>query len=261
MDIRSESFLFPNSKGQNLDSRLEYPESSPSACAIFAHCFTCSKTSVAAYHISKQLARKGIAVLRFDFTGLGASKGEFSDTNFSSNVQDLLAAMDHLSKVIAPPSLLVGHSLGGTACLAAALQSPYVKAVATIGSPAEPAHVARLISPVERKAIQNQPEVTVQIDGRPFRIRKQFLDDIQQYKLLEKIPQLNKALLVMHAPGDDTVPIDNATRIFMLARHPKSFCSLDSADHLLTRSQDAQWVADIIAAWAGRFIKTSYQAS
>ncbi len=257
MPTRSEKFSFPGSQGFTLDARLELPAEKPLACAVFAHCFTCSKDSLAAARISQRIAQQGIAVLRFDFSGLGGSQGDFANTNFSSNVQDLLYAISHLSEQFIPPTLLIGHSLGGTAAIVAATQSPQIQVVATIGSPAEPSHVTRLFAPQGLETLKTKKEADVQIAGRTFRIQQQFLTDITQQNLLEKLPNLNKPLLVMHSPVDEIVSISNATQLFMSARHPKSFCSLGKADHLLTQIEDAQWAADVIAAWASRFVTTS----
>jgi putative redox protein len=225
----------------------------PRAFALFAHCFTCGKDIRAARRIAEGLTARGIAVLRFDFTGLGASEGEFANTNFSSNVADLVAAANHLRKVERAPALLVGHSLGGAAVLAAAGDVPEAGAVATIAAPADPSHVTGLLK--ERIAeIRAQGEVEVTLAGRPFRIRREFLDDVSGQRLDQKIANLRKALLVLHAPGDDIVGIDNATHIFLAAKHPKSFVSLADADHLLSKPRDSAYVADVIAAWAARYL-------
>ncbi|MCH6582997.1 MAG: alpha/beta fold hydrolase, partial [Proteobacteria bacterium] len=231
----------------------EQPSGSRRATALFAHCFTCSKDIAAATRISRELSERGIAVLRFDFTGLGHSEGEFANTNFSSNTEDLVSAADHLREHADAPTLLIGHSLGGAAVLRAAPRIPEVRAVATIGAPAELGHVRRLIrSNIDE--IEEKGHAVVNLSGRTFTISKQFLDDIATQDLSERIRTMQKALLIFHAPADDIVQIDSARRIFEAARHPKSFISLDSADHLLTRKQDSQYVANTIAAWAGRYI-------
>ncbi|MGP1253070.1 MAG: bifunctional alpha/beta hydrolase/OsmC family protein [Kiloniellales bacterium] len=253
--MRSEKLTFSGSEGQELAARLDLPEGLPKAYALFAHCFTCNKDIFAAQRIAAGLADRGIAVLRFDFTGLGHSDGEFANTNFSSNIQDLLAAADHLRKAYEAPKLLVGHSLGGAAVLAAAGDIPECEAVATIGAPSDPAHVAHHFTE-KREEIERAGEAEVQLAGRPFRIKKQFLEDIATQRLAERIARLRRPLLIFHAPLDETVGIDNASGIFLAAKHPKSFVSLDDADHLLRRKQDGVYVAEVLAAWAGRYLKT-----
>ena len=253
--MRSEKFTFPGSEGQELAARLDLPEGAPKAYALFAHCFTCNKDIFSAQRIAAGLAARGIAVLRFDFTGLGHSDGEFANTNFSSNIQDLLAAADHLRQAYQAPKLLVGHSLGGAAVLAAAGDIPECEAVATIGAPSDPAHVAHNFTD-KREEIEREGEAEVQLAGRPFRIKKQFLEDIAAQRLAERIAGLRRPLLIFHAPLDETVGIDNASGIFLAAKHPKSFVSLDDADHLLRRKQDAIYVAEVLAAWADRYLKT-----
>lgn len=253
--MRSEQFRFPGSDGQELAARLDLPEGPPSAYALFAHCFTCNKDIFSAQRIAQGLAERGIAVLRFDFTGLGHSDGEFANTNFSSNIQDLLAAADHLRRTYEAPKLLIGHSLGGAAVLAAAADVPECEAVATIGAPADPAHVAHHFTD-KRAEIERDGEAEVQLAGRPFRIKKQFLDDIAAQRLAERVASLRRPLLIFHAPLDETVGIDNASGIFLAAKHPKSFVSLDDADHLLRRREDAVYVAEVLAAWAGRYLRT-----
>ena len=251
---RSEKVTFTGADGESrLAARLDLPESKPRAYALFAHCFTCSQNVFAASRIAAGLTLHGFGVLRFDFTGLGASEGEFANTNFSSNIGDLLAAVAWLRRAHEAPKLLIGHSLGGTAVLAAASQVPEAAAIATIAAPAEPAHITRLLQPAIPE-IEQRGEAEVLLEGRPFRIKKQFLQDIGEQRLAEAIAGLSRALLIFHAPGDETVGIDNATRIFTTAKHPKSFVSLDHADHLLRRREDAVYVADVIAAWAGRYL-------
>ncbi|MEA3024397.1 MAG: hypothetical protein QOK01_3249, partial [Alphaproteobacteria bacterium] len=242
--------------GQKLAALLELPDGEPVATALFAHCFTCGKDNLAAKRIAETLARRGIAVLRFDFTGLGMSEGEFANTDFSSNVADLVAAADHLRKTRRAPALLIGHSLGGAAVLAAAGRVPEARAVATIAAPSDPAHVTGLFKD-QVEEIRARGEVEVALAGRPFRIRREFLDDVAEQKLIEAVVGLRKALLVLHSPTDDTVGIDNASRIFLAARHPKSFVSLADADHLLSRRGDAIYAADVIAAWAGRYLEAA----
>ncbi|MCM2327695.1 MAG: alpha/beta fold hydrolase [Lysobacter sp.] len=247
------SVRFPGSLGTELAARLDMPALPPRAYALFAHCFTCSKESKAASFVSAALAEHGVAVLRFDFTGLGASAGDFADTGFSSNVADLVAAADWLRANHGAPAILVGHSLGGAAVLAAASRIPECRAVATIGAPYEPAHVKGLLkSSVEEIVAKGEAEVD--LGGRSFRIRREFLDDLDGQPQKDAIAGLRRALLVMHSPLDDTVPIDNATGIFVAAKHPKSFVSLDTADHLLTRREDARYAAAVLAAWADRFV-------
>jgi putative redox protein len=250
----AERFDFPNASGARLAALLDRPSGAPNAFALFAHCFTCGKDIRAAKRIAEGLTARGIAVVRFDFTGLGASEGEFANTNFSSNVADLIAAANHLREVERAPALLIGHSLGGAAVLAAAGDVPEARAVVTIAAPADPSHVTGLIKD-RVDEIRAQGEVEVTLAGRPFRIRRQFLDDVSEQRLDEKVGKLRKALLVLHAPGDDIVGIDNASHIFLAAKHPKSFVSLADADHLLSNPRDAAYVAGVIAAWAGRYLE------
>ncbi|MGH8683026.1 MAG: bifunctional alpha/beta hydrolase/OsmC family protein [Burkholderiales bacterium] len=243
---------FPGALGASLNARLDLPVAPPAAYALFAHCFTCSKETRAATYLAAALAERGIATLRFDFTGLGGSGGDFGNTNFTSNVDDLVAAADFLRARYRAPALLVGHSLGGAAVLAAAPRIPEATGVATINAPFDPAHVLRLIP--NRDAIARAGEAEVVLAGRPFRIRKQLLDDLARQNLADVVRRLGKALLVMHSPRDDTVEIENATQIFQAARHPKSFVSLDPADHLLTRREDATYAGQVLAAWAERYL-------
>jgi len=250
---QTQSVSFPGASGATLAARLEAPTDRPRAYALFAHCFTCSKDSKAATYISAALAGRGIAVLRFDFTGLGGSEGDFANTNFSSNIGDLVAAAAFLRKTYHAPAILIGHSLGGTAMLAAAEKIPETLAVATIGSPYGPDHVLRLLKN-SLGAIQAEGEALVDIAGREFRIKKQFLDDIGGRKLGDTVARLGRALMVMHSPRDTIVDIDNATKIFMAAKHPKSFVSLDPADHLLSRREDAFYAGQLLAAWAERYL-------
>jgi len=253
--MKVERVAFPGTAGQKLAARLDAPDETPTAYALFAHCFTCGKDVFAATRIAQQLAAHGIAVLRFDFTGLGASEGEFANTNFSSNVADLVAAAAHLRTVHAAPALLIGHSLGGAAVLAAAGSVAECKAVVTIGAPSDVRHVRHLLG--ERLSqIEADGEAEVVLAGRPFTIKRQFLLDAEEQNLAAKIAELRRALLIMHSPRDDTVEISNATRIFTAAKHPKSFISLDTADHLLSARADAAYAADLIAAWAVRYLPT-----
>lgn len=254
--MRSERFEFSSARGDRLSALLDLPLGAPAAFALFAHCFTCGKDNLAAKRIAESLAGAGIAVLRFDFTGLGMSEGEFANTNFSSNVDDLVAAADHLRETHKAPAILIGHSLGGAAVLAASHRIAEARAVVTIAAPYDPSHVTGLFKQ-HVDAIRDTGEVEVSLAGRPFRIQKQFLDDVAGKKLDECLATLRKALLVFHAPTDQIVGIENASHIFTAAKHPKSFVSLDGADHLLSKRDDAVYLANVIAAWAGRFLGTS----
>ena len=247
---------FENSNGETLAGLLELPEqeSEISSFALFAHCFTCGKDIAAASRISRALAAKGIAVLRFDFTGLGNSDGDFANTNFSSNIEDLVQAAKALETQYRAPQILIGHSLGGAAVLSAAAELDSITAVVTIGAPATAQHVAHLFND-QAELIHQQGEAVVALGTREFAIKKQFLDDIDQYSSTEKIRSLDAALLVLHSPLDEIVPIDEAARIFQAARHPKSFISLDKADHLLSKAADAEYVATTIASWVSRYLK------
>src|ERR1700687_6082620 len=252
-DVPTERFQFTGVGGHQLAAALDLPEREPVAYALFALCFTCGKDVLAARRIAAALAAEGIAVLRFDFTGLGSSEGEFANSTFSSNVADLVRAADHLRETRKAPALLIGHSLGGAAILAAASQIPDARAVVTIAAPSDPAHVTGLFRD-RIEDIRKHGKVEVSLAGRPFHISSEFLDDVAEHNLMTHVASLHKALLVMHSPTDDTVGIDNATRIFVTARHPKSFVSLADADHLLTGKRDAAYVADVLAAWATRYI-------
>jgi uncharacterized OsmC-like protein/alpha-beta hydrolase superfamily lysophospholipase len=249
----SEKFDFLNARGERLAGLLDSPIGEARATALFAHCFTCGKDLRAARRIAEGLTALGIAVLRFDFTGLGASEGEFANTTFSSNVADLVAAADQLRKLKHAPAILIGHSLGGAAVLAAAAQVPEAKAVVTISAPSDAAHVAGLFRD-GRPQSDAGGDVEVSIGGRPFRIGRAFLADIAEQELGHHIVALHKALLIFHSPTDQIVGIDNATRIFTAAKHPKSFVSLAGADHLLSRRSDAAYVASVITAWAERYL-------
>lgn len=258
---RFEKVTFLGADGRSqLAARLDLPAGPPRTFALFAHCFTCTKDSLAAARIAEGLTRHGVAVLRFDFTGLGGSEGEFGNTGFASNVGDLVAAADWLRATHAAPRILIGHSFGGSAVLAAAARIPESTAVATIAAPADPAHVRRHLNCTSAEIAANGVG-QVEIAGRHFSISQRFLDDIEQQRLEEDIARLRRALLVFHAPLDDIVGIDNATRIFVAAKHPKSFISLDDADHLLTRREDAGYVADVIAAWARRYIAATEETA
>ncbi len=248
-----ERVLFPGHNGVQLSGRLETPDGDIRACAMFAHCFTCSKDVFAATRISRGLAQRGYAVLRFDFAGLGQSDGEFEDTNFSSNVADLLAAAAFMRDRAEAPALLIGHSLGGAAVLRAAPEIPECRAVCTVGAPSEPDHVRALLSEGEA-ALREHGEATIDLGGRPMTVRQQLIDDLNSQSGADAAAKLKRALLVFHSPIDATVGIDNAEAIYKAARHPKSFVSLDGADHLLTNRADAEFVADVLAAWAQRYV-------
>jgi uncharacterized OsmC-like protein/pimeloyl-ACP methyl ester carboxylesterase len=251
--MSSSLVRFPATAGQQLAGRLEMPAGRPRAYALFAHCFTCSKDSKGAAFVSQALAARGIAVLRFDFTGLGQSGGDFADSNFSANIDDVVCAARFLEREYAAPEILVGHSLGGTATLAAAAALPQARAVVTIGSPFEPRHVEHLIT--NQEELLTKGEATVSIGGRPFHVRRDFIDDLAQHDPSGTIGSLRKALLILHSPHDKIVSIDNAARIFAAAKHPKSFVSLDRADHLLTQAEHAAYAAEVIAAWASHYLE------
>ncbi|KZY03357.1 MULTISPECIES: bifunctional alpha/beta hydrolase/OsmC family protein [unclassified Sulfitobacter] len=244
---------FTGHDGNELDARLDLPDGPHLATALFAHCFTCGKDIPAARRIAGRLASMGIAVLRFDFTGLGHSEGEFANTTFTSNVDDLLAACAYLDAQDMAPTLLIGHSLGGAAVLKAAGRMSGIKAVATLGAPADPSHVTHNFADA-LEAIERDGQAEVDLGGRPFTIGRAFVEDVAEDKLQQAIHELRVALMVMHAPRDAIVGIDNASGIFMAARHPKSFVSLDSADHLITDAADAEYAAEVIATWASRYL-------
>ncbi len=250
----TEKLTFSGHAGDTLAARLDLPQGPHLATALFAHCFTCSKDITAARRIAARLSSLGIAVLRFDFTGLGHSEGEFENTNFTSNVQDLLAACAALENRGMPPTLLIGHSLGGAAVLKAAAQMPEIKAVVTIGAPFDPAHVTHNFAAALPEIAQHGV-AEVSLGGRPFRIGQSFVEDITQTALTDCINKLGAALLVLHAPRDTTVGIENAQQIFTAAKHPKSFVTLDDADHLITNPNDAEYAAEVIAAWSKRYLK------
>jgi putative redox protein len=251
--MHTEKFSFPGHSGQMLAARLDLPTGEPKAVALFAHCFTCSKDIAAARRVSTGLADNGIAVLRFDFTGLGHSDGSFETTTFSSNVADLHAAAAELAKRGMTPSLLIGHSLGGAAVLRAAPDMKSIKGVVTIGAPADPGHVTHNFGAAIAK-IKQDGVAEVQLGGRPLRIGKDFLDDVAAEDLKPALAKLNAALLVLHAPRDSVVGIENAGEIFLAAKHPKSFVTLDDADHLLSRQIDADYAVDVITAWSRRYL-------
>ncbi len=252
--MRSRKLYFFNDRGQRLAAVMDLPvDRKPRACALFAHCFTCGKNLKAVSHINRALTRQGIAVLRFDFTGLGQSEGDFADTNFSSNVDDLVSAAQFMEREYDAPRILIGHSLGGAAVLVAAQHIPSAVAVATIAAPSDPGHVAHLFAE-QRETLEAEGEVELQLAGRPFRIRKQFLEDIAEAPLHRAIVGLDRALLVFHSPVDETVEVEHARRIYEVAHHPKSFISLDRADHLLGREEDARYVGNMIAVWAEKYL-------
>lgn len=259
--IKTEKFSFAGADGQMLDGRLELPlYGPPRAAALFAHCFTCGKQSRAATRISSALAKHGIAVLRFDFTGLGSSEGEFANAGFVSNMEDLTAAAAAMRKQGLAPSLLIGHSLGGSAVIGAASSIPECKAVATLGAPFDTTHVFRQFGGgVER--VEAEGEAEVSIAGRKFRVAKGFLEQGRNQPQAERLAKLGRALLVMHSPTDDLVGIDNASQIFLAAKHPKSFIALDGADHLLTTEGSADYAASMIAAWSERYFPRAKDAA
>lgn len=259
MAVRSESVNFTGALGDRLAARIDRPAGAARGFALFAHCFTCSKDLAAARGIARGLAERGIAVLRFDFTGLGHSDGEFANTSFVSNVDDLVAAADWLRAEHRAPSLLIGHSLGGAAVLAAAERIPEATGVATIGAPADPAHVVHNFAD-RVAAIERDGEAEVELAGRRFRVGKAFLDTLRDSALEAAVGRLRRDLLILHAPLDQNVGIDNAGRLFAAARHPKSFVSLAGADHLLTRPEDAAYVASVLAGWAERLLPTGEAA-
>jgi len=256
--MKFEKISFTNQTGQTLGARLDLPvDGKPLACAIFAHCFTCTKNLKAVGHISRALTTEGIAVLRFDFTGLGESEGDFADTNFSSNVADLVAAAQFMEDNYEAPQLLIGHSLGGAAVLQAAQHLKSIKAIATIGAPCTPEHVTHLIES-KRSEIEATGKAEIVLAGRKFCIKKQFLDDLEARNMTEIIRTLKRALLILHAPLDKIVGVENAANIYQAAKHPKSFISLDKADHLLTNEADAIYAGTMIATWAKKYLDLPY---
>ena len=253
MGARIERITFPGSSGASLAARLDLPAGPPRAFALFAHCFTCGKDIHAASRVANALTDVGFGVLRFDFTGLGMSEGEFANTNFTSNTEDLVAAADWLRSTHRAPQVLIGHSLGGAAVLAVAGSIPEVRAIATIGAPASPEHVTGVFSS-SLEEIESTGVAEVQLAGRPFTIRKQFVDDLRNHVVTDRVATMKRALLVLHSPVDNTVGIENAAEIFLAARHPKNFVSLDGADHLLSEYSDAAFAASMIGAFANRYI-------
>jgi uncharacterized OsmC-like protein/esterase/lipase len=257
--MKSEKVSFLNSSGHKLSGRLDFPlGSKPKAFAIFAHCFTCSKNLKAVDNISAALTNNDIAVLRFDFTGLGQSKGDFSDTNFSTNLADLEKAYEFLAQNYYAPQIIIGHSLGGAAVLHAVSNMPNIKAVVTIGAPSDPLHVKHLLKNGEDEII-SKGEADVNIGGRTFKIKKQFIDDLEKNDAASIIGGLNRALLVLHSPQDEIVGIRNAEEIYLAAKHPKSFVTLDGSDHLMTNKEDSVYVGNLIGPWAARYIKADEQ--
>ena len=258
--MRTEDAVFLSSEGHELAARLDLPTGVPRATAVFAHCFSCGKDLKSARRLTTRLTDRGFAVLRFDFTGLGASDGDFADTNLSSNVGDLVAAADWLRQTYSAPSLLIGHSFGGAAVIAAAPQIPELAAVATIGAPADPAHVTHLFS-CELSEIEDNGSADVTIGARPFTVKKQFLDDVAGTHLDGSLRSLGLPLLVMHSPEDTVVTIDNAEQIFASASFPKSFVALDGSDHLMSQPEQAEYAADVLATWADRYVPDHVTAS
>ena len=253
MPTRIERVTFVGGGGHELAARLDLPAGPPKAFAVFAHCFTCSKDLKAASRIAATLTDQGFALLRFDFTGLGSSGGEFANTNFSSNLDDLVAAAAWLEREHRSPQLLVGHSLGGTAVVAAAAQIPSVRAIATIGAPCDPEHVTKLFQgALDQIAVEGEAEVV--LDGRPFQVRQQLIDDLRAGSILDAAAAFTGASLILHSPIDNNVGVEHAAHLFRAARHPKSFVSLDGADHLLSSVADAEYAASIIGTWAQRYL-------
>jgi putative redox protein len=251
--MTAQSFEFDGPRGYRLAGRLELPDGDAQSWAILAHCFTCGKDSLAASRVARALAAHGIGVLRFDFAGLGNSGGSFADTTFAADVDDLVAAGNAMTRDGKSPSILVGHSLGGAAVLMAAGEMPGIRAVATLGAPFDTSHVLHQFDPRSLQTIETRGEAEVLLAGRPFVVRKSFVDDLARHNLAFRIAQLRIPLLVLHSPLDATVGIENDARIFAVAKHPKSFISLDNADHLLTRRADADYAAAMIATWASRY--------
>ncbi|HMQ50432.1 MAG TPA: alpha/beta fold hydrolase [Saprospiraceae bacterium] len=252
--MKQSTLKIANAQGHLLHAYLELPaDQKPRYYAVFAHCFTCSSNFNAALHISHALTRHGFGVLRFDFTGLGNSEGDFADSHFSANIADLIAVHQYMEKHYAAPALLVGHSLGGAAVLAAAAQLGAVRAVATIGAPAHVDHVKQHFSTPGESTGTHEDEIKVDIGGRPFKINQAFLTELEKTDLLAIVKALRKPLLIFHAPFDKTVGIENAQELYHSAMHPKSFVSLDGADHLLSQKADSLYVGDVIGAWVKRY--------
>jgi putative redox protein len=256
--MTAQNFEFDGPQGYRLAGKLELPDGPPQGWAILAHCFTCGKDSLAATRLARALAARHIGVLRFDFAGLGNSGGSFADTTFAADVADLVAAGRAMEGDGKPPSSLVGHSLGGAAVLKAAGDMPGIRAVATIGAPFDTSHVLHQFDPASLATIKTQGQAEVSLGGRPFVVRKSFIDDLARHDMASRIAQLRIPLLVLHSPLDATVDIENAGRIFAAAKHPKSFISLDDADHLLTRRADADYAAAMISTWASRYLPAEH---
>lgn len=252
--MTNEKIQFTGAQGDRLSAILSRPQDgNVKACAIFAHCFTCSKDLKPVVNISRALAQQGIAVFRFDFTGLGESEGDFADTSFSSNVGDLVAAAEHMEATLTSPSILVGHSLGGAAVIKAATRIPSVRAVATIGAPFDPEHVKHLFAG-SLSTIQETGKARVTLAGRSFTVSRDFIDDLETHRMEASLHDLGRPLLIFHSPADKTVQLENAARIFKAARHPKSFVSLDDADHLLLKEADSTYVGAILGTWSARYL-------
>ncbi|MGY2733772.1 alpha/beta hydrolase family protein [Sphingomonas sp. UYP23] len=252
--MATETFTFVNTRGSRLAGRIEAPDVAPRGWALLAHCFTCGKDGLAAARVSRALARAGIGVLRFDFAGLGESDGDFADMTFSVDVDDLGSAVAAMAEAGKPVSLLVGHSLGGAAVIAAAARLPEIAAVAVIGAPADVRHVLHQIDPATLDRLVADGEADVRLGARPFHMRRSFVDDMARHDIEASAASLRRPLLVMHAPRDAVVGVEHAARLFLAAKHPKSFISLDGADHLLTRREDADYAAAMIATWASRYL-------
>ncbi len=252
--MKSKKLEFPGSVGETLSARIDFPdEGEADAFVLFAHCFTCSKNLKAAGHITRALNDKGFAVFRFDFTGLGESEGDFANTNLSSNIEDLVAAANYMSEEFRSPGILVGHSLGGAAVLQAVHKVESCKAIVTIAAPSNPEHVKKNFKP-KLDEIEQKGEAEVTLAGRTFKIKKQFLDDLESANMNNRIKDLDRALLIFHSPIDNTVGINNAAEIFEQAKHPKSFISLDKADHLLNNEEDSSYVGTMLATWASKYL-------
>jgi uncharacterized OsmC-like protein/esterase/lipase len=253
--MKNELVHFKGHKGNTLAGRISLPaDQKPHYFVLFAHCFTCSKNLNAVRNIANGLTSQGYGVLSFDFTGLGESEGDFADENFSSNVEDLVAAANFLEDEYKAPSLLVGHSLGGAAVIKAAVQLEAVKGIATIGAPAEPDHVKKLLLE-DLDEIETEGSANVSLGGRPFLVKKQFIEDLNKHSSLEVLSELRKSIIISHSPQDDTVDIENARKLYEKAHHPKSFISLDGANHLLTNKEDSFYVGSMIASWANRYLE------
>jgi len=251
--MTSVRLKFQNPSQEKLAAYLDMPEKvKPKAFALFAHCFTCGKNLKSMVNINKALTEHGIAVMRFDFTGIGESQGDFSETNFTSNIDDLVAAADYLEDEYEAPKLLIGHSMGGAAVIQAAHDIRSVKAVATIAAPSSPDHLGHILHRTRSQA-ESEGAAEVTIGGKTFTLKKQFFENLDKIKMREKIRGLNRPLLILHAPNDDTVHVDNAAEIFQAARHPKSYISLDKAGHLLLVEQDARYAGALIATWAEKY--------